>query len=133
MPSEPLRLDVLAPLSGILVPLETVPDPVFAQKMAGDGLSLDPLSSEVLAPVSGVISQLHPACHALAVASGGVEVLVHVGIDTVTLKGRWFTPLVRKGDTETLARLNTAIASIKADGTLDNILNKWGLDTQVRP
>jgi phosphocarrier protein FPr/phosphocarrier protein len=52
-----LHLDLLAPLSGILVPLAGVPDPVFAGKLAGDGISIDPSSSEFLAPVAGTVSQ----------------------------------------------------------------------------
>ena len=53
------QIVIIAPLSGILVALESVPDPVFAQKMVGDGISLDPTSNELLAPVAGTITQLH--------------------------------------------------------------------------
>ncbi len=110
-------LDILAPLSGVIVPLESVPDPVFARKMVGDGIAIDPTSSEVLAPVSGDVTQLHSAHHALAITTEqGVEVLVHVGLDTVALGGEGFTPLVALGarvevgqpvlrfDVETVAR-----------------------------
>ncbi len=93
------RLEILAPLSGVLVPLSSVPDPVFAQKMVGDGVSLDPTSAEVLAPLDGVVTQLHESHHALTITGGGVELLIHVGIDTVLLRGTGFTPLVAKGDT----------------------------------
>ena len=89
-----------APLSGVLVPLDQVPDPVFAQRMAGDGVSLDPVSAQLLAPIDGRIIQLHPAGHALTVGvEGGLEVMMHVGLDTVQLQGRGFTPRVRVGDT----------------------------------
>ncbi|OHX15958.1 phosphoenolpyruvate--protein phosphotransferase [Chromobacterium amazonense] len=92
------RLDILAPLSGWLVPLDSVPDPVFAGKMVGDGISLDPTSGSLLAPVSGVVSNLHPAHHALTITTAeGVEVMVHVGIDTVMLKGEGFFPLIEQG------------------------------------
>src|SRR6516225_4137359 len=92
------RIDVAAPLSGIVVPLESVPDPVFAQKIVGDGVSIDPTSSELLAPVAGEIVQLHGAHHALTLRTdGGLEVLVHIGIDTVLLRGEGFTPLVALG------------------------------------
>ncbi len=90
---------MLAPLSGWLVPLEQVPDPVFAGKLVGDGISLDPTSQVLLAPCDGRVSQLHSAGHATALTGpGGLEVLMHVGLDTVTLKGVGFTPRVQVGD-----------------------------------
>ena len=93
------KLDIVAPLSGVLIALESVPDPVFAQKMVGDGISLDPTSGHLLAPVSGVVTLLHKAHHALTIVTAqGIEVLVHIGIDTVMLKGAGFTPNVRQGD-----------------------------------
>lgn len=92
-------LAIYAPLSGVLIPLESIPDPVFAQKLVGDGISLDPTSGQLLAPVAGVVVQLHKAHHALTIVTAqGIEVLVHIGIDTVMLKGAGFTPLVRQGD-----------------------------------
>ncbi|WP_241499239.1 PTS sugar transporter subunit IIA [Chromobacterium sphagni] len=92
-------LELLAPFSGPAVPLEQVPDPVFAGLMMGDGLAIEPLSSTLLAPCSGVVSQLARTSHALTLtADNGAEVLIHIGIDTVKLEGRGFTPLVRQGD-----------------------------------
>jgi len=88
-----------APLSGVLVPIEDVPDPVFAQKMVGDGVSLDPVSASLMAPCAGRIIQLHSAAHAVTIgADGGIEVLMHIGLDTVQLKGQGFTARVRVGD-----------------------------------
>lgn len=112
MPTAPRRLKILAPLSGVLVPLSTVPDPVFAQKMVGDGVSLDPTSAEVLAPLSGVVTQLHESHHALTISADGVDVLIHVGIDTVLLRGAGFTPLVAKGDA---VRAGQPVLSFDAD------------------
>ena len=92
-------LRIIAPLAGVLVPLERVPDPVFAQKMVGDGISLDPTSNELLAPVAGTVTQLHNAHHALTITTEqGIEVLVHIGLDTVTLRGDGFSPRVKMGD-----------------------------------
>ena len=91
-------LEVRAPLSGVIIPLDAVPDPVFSRRMVGDGVAIDPTSAEVLAPVAGVVTQLHDAHHAIAITTDdGVEVLIHVGLDTVSLKGRGFTPLVARG------------------------------------
>ena len=93
------RLELLAPVSGVMVPLETIPDPVFAQKIVGDGVSIDPVSSELSAPAAGTVINLHRACHALTLRSEeGIEVLLHIGIDTVELKGEGFTALVKEGD-----------------------------------
>ena len=88
-----------APLSGIIWPLERVPDPVFAQKLVGDGLSIDPTDAILRAPCAGEVVHLHPASHALTLrAAGGVEVMMHIGIDTVALQGAGFTPRVKAGD-----------------------------------
>jgi len=93
------ELILRAPLSGVVYPLERVPDPVFAQKLTGDGLSIDPVDTTLRAPCAGEIIQIHPASHALTLRADGVEVLMHIGIDTVALKGDGFTPRVKAGDT----------------------------------
>jgi phosphocarrier protein FPr len=88
-----------APLSGVVIRIEDVPDPVFAQKMVGDGVSIDPVSSTLVAPCAGRVIQLHSAGHAVTVAAdNGLEVLMHIGLDTVHLKGEGFHPRVRAGD-----------------------------------
>jgi phosphocarrier protein FPr len=95
----PKILTLNAPLSGVIYPLERVPDPVFAQKLVGDGVSIDPTDACLRAPCAGEVAHLHAAGHALTLrAAGGVEVLMHIGIDTVALKGAGFTPLVKVGD-----------------------------------
>src|SRR5436305_3478147 len=87
------QLTILAPLSGLIWPLERVPDPVFAQKMVGDGLSIDPTDSVLVAPCDGEIVLVHAANHAVTLRTlQGVELLMHVGIDTVGLKGQGFRP-----------------------------------------
>jgi phosphoenolpyruvate-protein phosphotransferase len=88
-------MQIVAPLSGPIVTLADLPDQVFARGLVGDGLAIDPTSNEVLAPVSGRVTQLHRAHHALTITDDdGVEILIHVGLDTVKLGGRGFTPLV---------------------------------------
>jgi len=90
--------EVRAPVGGVVVALRDVPDDVFAGGLAGDGLAVDPTSEEVVAPIAGTVTQLHRGRHALAVRSdAGLEILVHVGLDTVKLDGRGFTALVEKG------------------------------------
>lgn len=99
IPQETRCLRLVAPLSGVLVPIEQVPDPVFAQKMVGDGVSIDPLNQMLVAPCDGEIIQLHPSNHAVTVKTAeGVEILMHIGLDTVELRGQGFTPQVKLGD-----------------------------------
>lgn len=93
------RVALHSPVQGVLVPLATVPDPVFAERLVGDGVSIDPLEGELYAPVSGEIVQIHPASHAVTLRShDGLEILVHIGLDTVRLRGEGFTPHAGAGD-----------------------------------
>lgn len=88
-----------APFRGVVVPLAAVPDPVFAAEMVGPGLALrpDPGVHTVLAPIAGVVESLFP--HACAIsAPGGRTVVLHLGIDTIGLKGLGFTTAVAVGD-----------------------------------
>jgi multiphosphoryl transfer protein len=91
-------LTLLAPLSGVIVPLEQVPDPAFARRLAGDGLALDPLDQRLLAPCDARVLHVHRAGHALTLSASGLEILIHVGLDTVTLNGKGFEPRVKAGD-----------------------------------
>ncbi|MDQ2766581.1 MAG: phosphoenolpyruvate--protein phosphotransferase, partial [Gemmatimonadota bacterium] len=93
-----MTLTLLAPLSGILVPLEKVPDPAFAQRLVGDGVSIDPLSDRVLAPCDARVLQVHRAHHAVTLLAQGLELIIHVGLDTVMLGGEGFTALVKADD-----------------------------------
>ena len=93
------ELTLVAPVDGVVVPLEEVPDLVFGQKMLGDGIAIDPTGSVVVAPCSGQVIQLHRAGHAFTIKTAEkVSVLVHVGLDTVTLKGEGFETLIEEGD-----------------------------------
>src|SRR6188768_3221977 len=93
------RIKVLCPLSGQVWPLERIPDPVFAQKMVGDGLSIDPSDALLRAACDGKIVSIHAASHALTLLTPeGMELLMHIGIDTVALKGQGFKPRVKAGD-----------------------------------
>lgn len=93
-------LTLMAPLTGVMVPLEQVPDPVFAQKMVGEGLSIDPLSSQLLAPCDGEVTLIHPSQHAITLRHlSGIEVLMHIGLDTVSMRGAGFTANVTLGTT----------------------------------
>ena len=92
------QLQLLAPLSGVLMALDNVPDPVFSSRMIGDGLCIDPTSQVLCAPLAGVISNLQHTGHAISITgANGVQVLLHIGLDTVNLAGKGFTPLVEEG------------------------------------
>ncbi len=89
---------VLAPLDGTVVALEDVPDEVFAQKMAGDGVAIDPSGSVAVAPISGDLVKLFPGGHAFGIStSEGVELIVHIGLDTIELKGEGFENIATEG------------------------------------
>lgn len=91
---------VLAPLTGRLHGLEDVPDPVFAQGLVGPGVAIEPTQDgdvDVIAPISGKIAKIHP--HAFVIVAGRVNVLVHLGLDTVKLEGEGFTVHAHTGDT----------------------------------
>jgi len=97
--SSPVSLSLVAPLTGVLLSIEESSDPVFAGRLIGDGVVINPTDKVVLAPCDGVISQLHDAKHAVAIKSDtGVEILIHVGIDTVMLRGEGFNASVSIGD-----------------------------------
>lgn len=87
------------PIDGVVVPLESVPDDTFASGLLGPGIAISPSGGTVFAPASGVVEALTPTAHAVAITTdGGVEVLVHVGIDTVRLPIGTFTAHVSQGD-----------------------------------
>ncbi|MGF6540160.1 phosphoenolpyruvate--protein phosphotransferase [Paraburkholderia youngii] len=89
---------LLAPLTGPLVPLAKVPDPVFAGGMFGDGIGVDPLEGRLVAPCDGVVTHLARTGHAVTLESAeGAQILLHIGIDTVGLNGKGFAPMVAQG------------------------------------
>lgn len=89
---------IVSPVSGVVVPLEEVPDGVFADRVLGDGLAVRPTSGQVVAPVDGRIAKLFPGGHAIVVETAdGVQVMIHIGIDTVRLRGRGFTVQAAEG------------------------------------
>jgi len=87
-----LKTDIVAPISGTIVSLTDVPDEVFSQKMMGEGLGIMPSSQSIYSPVAGKITMIATTKHAIGITtSDGLEVLLHIGLDTVTLNGAPFT------------------------------------------
>ena len=91
-------LKLVAPVNGKSLPLSEVPDPVFAQKMAGDGLAMDPADDIIVAPADGELTLVFNTKHAFAMTlDNGIELLVHIGIETVSLNGEGFEQLAEAG------------------------------------
>ncbi|MCC5466198.1 PTS sugar transporter subunit IIA [Pelosinus baikalensis] len=92
------QLILFAPVKGKVVDITNVPDVVFSKKMLGDGLGIEPDENVITAPCDGTIILVAKTLHAVAIEAQGVEILIHIGIDTVMLDGRGFTPHVNMGD-----------------------------------
>ncbi|ARP50824.1 hypothetical protein B6259_08060 [Ruminococcaceae bacterium CPB6] len=89
---------ILAPQTGRAVALTEIPDPVFSGKVLGDGAAVIPCGSQVLAPVTGTVVQIASTLHAICMESDdGLDILIHLGLDTVNLKGRGFQCHVQTG------------------------------------
>lgn len=118
------EFNVVAPASGILTKLENVKDPVFAEKMMGDGFAIQPDDSIIVAPISGTIVSLPKTKHAIGIKNGeGIEVLVHIGLDTVDLNGEGFIAYAKEGD-----EIKQGDKLIKFD---PDFMNQRGIDTTV--
>ncbi|WP_026909092.1 beta-glucoside-specific PTS transporter subunit IIABC [Paucisalibacillus globulus] len=102
---------VVSPLKGQTVPLNEVSDKVFASGAMGEGIGVLPTEGKVYAPVNGVVTTLFPTKHAIGITSDeGVEILIHVGVDTVQLEGKHFTAYIEQGD-----RINTGKLLVEFD------------------
>ncbi|MEK3976656.1 PTS sugar transporter subunit IIA [Psychrobacillus sp. FSL K6-1267] len=93
------KLRIFAPVSGEVLSLDDVPDPVFSQRMLGDGVAIMPSGGNILAPCSGTIIHLANTKHAIGLRTDdNTELLIHVGLETVSLGGQGFTACVKAGD-----------------------------------
>ncbi|MFZ9385609.1 MAG: PTS sugar transporter subunit IIA [Candidatus Limnocylindrus sp.] len=113
---------ILAPFAGRVVALADLPDPVFAQEIMGAGIALDPeevASVIALAPCAGSVAKLFPGGHGIAIESVAGPILLHIGLETVALKGVGLTALVSDGDQLVAGQplVELAAAKIRAGGT----------------
>ncbi len=120
-------VEVKAVLSGTAVNLEEVPDPVFAEKMMGDGIAIEPSEGVVVSPVNGEIVQVFPTKHAIGLrAENGAEILIHIGLETVSMKGEGFEMHVTEGsrvnEGDKLVTFDLALVKEKAKSTVTPII-----------
>lgn len=93
------KLEFNSPLEGEIMPISEVPDQVFSEKMMGDGFAIKPENGRIVAPVNGKVLNIFPTKHAIGLqAENGMEILIHIGIDTVNLKGEGFEAMIEEGD-----------------------------------
>ncbi len=121
------KATIKAPLSGELVSIENVPDEAFAQKMIGDGIAIKPDAPYLVSPVEGKVIQKFSTNHALGIKTKeGLEILLHMGIDTVDLKGQGFEPLIEEGEEvlvgQRLLKIDWNFIAEKAPSTISPIV-----------
>ena len=120
-------IEIFAPLSGEIVPIEDVPDVVFAEKIVGDGIAIKPTGNKMVAPCDGVIGKIFETNHAFSLESDtGIELFVHFGIDTVELKGQGFTRVAQEGQQvktgDTIIEFDLAFLQSNAKSTLTPVV-----------
>lgn len=119
-----LTEEVYSVADGEVIALEQVKDPVFSQKIMGDGFAVEPANGNIVSPVSGTVSSIFPTKHALGlVTEAGLEVLVHIGLDTVSLEGKPFTVHVAEGQ-------KVAVGDLLVTADLDAI-REAGRETSI--
>jgi len=118
---------LLAPLTGKIVEIEQVPDPAFSQKLMVDGVAIDPADGIVVSPVNGEVIQFFHTKHAIGIRSEtGLELLIHIGLDTVMMNGEGFVGHVKVGDKvkagDSLLTFDLALIKEKAASTITPIV-----------
>ena len=111
--------DLYAPMAGKAVPITEVPDPTFAEGMLGNGIAIEPADGKVYAPCDATVDMMFTTGHAVSlVADFGAEILIHVGLETVSLEGKPFTVHVANGDKVTKGQLliEVDLEAVKAAG-----------------
>ena len=124
---------VTAPFSGKLVPLSSVPDETFASGVLGEGIAIEPSDGLFCSPVSGTVESIAETRHAIGFAEdNGLEILVHVGLETVGLKGEGFEILVKEGDTvkegQPVAKVDLDLIRARGLNTITSIVLTGGAD-----
>lgn len=117
------KMVVKAPIDGIVLPLEQLPDETFAAAILGPGCGIEPTGDTVFAPFDGRVISVASTLHAIGLESDeGIELLIHIGMDTITLRGSGFTLLVQEGQT---VRAGTPLLRVDLD-----VIRAAGLSTE---
>lgn len=124
---KPKEERIFAPVRGQVVAIEEVPDPTFSEKMMGDGIAIKPTEGLLVAPFDGEVVQVFPTKHAIGLrGASGLELLIHIGLETVTLNGEGFETAVKAGDKvkkgDTLITFDLALIQEKAADTITSIV-----------
>ena len=113
------REEIHSPINGVVKPISEAPDKVFSQKMMGDGFCIEPEDGIVLSPVNGTITTVFPTKHCIGIKSkSGLEIIIHFGMDTVSLKGKGFTSFVEAG---AKVKVGDKILEVKLDEIKDKV------------
>lgn len=120
--------DVLvSPASGSVVALSEVPDPTFSEKMMGDGVAIKPSEGVIVSPVHGEVIQIFPTKHAVGLKTvNGIEILIHIGIETVNMQGEGFKSFAKEGDKvakgDKLIEFDMNLVNEKAESTITPVI-----------
>lgn len=133
MKDEKVILKLQSPLSGTIIPLEEVPDPVFSSKLLGEGVAIQPTDGKIYSPVTGTVTTIAETKHAFGFQTeNGIEILVHFGLETVALKGEPFIVHVKAGDKvkagDLIAEANMELLKAKAVQTVTPFIIAAGAD-----
>ncbi|RSK29056.1 PTS glucose transporter subunit IIA [Bacillus sp. HMF5848] len=125
--SKPTEESIKAIATGKMVAIEEVPDPTFSKKMMGDGIAIDPTEGKAVAPVDGEVVQVFPTKHAVGIkGKTGLEILIHIGLETVSMNGEGFTAHVKAGDKvkagDTLVTFDLDLIREKAASTITPVV-----------
>ncbi|WP_077613916.1 PTS sugar transporter subunit IIA [Caenibacillus caldisaponilyticus] len=117
--NKPMEEEIYAPISGKVIAIEQVPDPTFSEKMMGDGIAIEPADGTVVSPMDGEVVQVFPTKHAVGLKGrSGLELLIHIGLETVSMNGEGFQAAVKAGDRvkkgQTLIRFDLDLVKQKA-------------------
>ena len=127
---------ILSPLTGRAVPLEEVPDPVFSQKIIGDGMAVIPSDGRIVSPVDAQVVSVADTAHAYGLKTeDGIELLIHAGLETVSLKGECFKIHVKPGDTvkagDLLAEVDIEFLEERKINPITPVLICGGMEVRV--